>query len=322
MSRPTAGLILVVILLSHIAACGGKTPIQPPPPAAQLALTCPSEVIREATSSEGTEVHFDTPNVSGGVPPHSIQCDPGSGSIFPIGDSVVRCTASDVDGAQAACDLTVKVRVSQRLARTRFLAFGDSITAGVIRLAPLIMLGLPDAYPAQLEQLLRNRYPTQDIVVLNFGRGGETASQGVARLPGVLDAERPEVLLLLEGVNNISRLSPSSVARDLRTMVSIARQREIDVMIATLTPVRRPYTNSRPTAEDAVRNVNARILEIAAEFGLGSPVDLFGAFEADRSLLGSDGLHPTIEGYRRIAEIFNEEIVRRYDERPQSLRWR
>lgn len=319
-ARPAIAAFAILFGLMAGPGCGGKKgPIDPGPIPEQLQISCPPPLTREATTPQGTDVHFESPAPTGGQAPYTVLCEPGSGSVFALGQTIVRCTASDTARQQAACDLLVTVHASQMLTRTKFLAFGDSITAGVVRLVPLLMLGLPDAYPAKVEQMLRTRYPSQDILVANYGQGGETASEGVARLPGVLAAEQPEVLLLLEGVNNISRTSTLSIANNLRTMVSMARANNVDVIIATLTPVGPPYTNSRPTAADNVRNVNERIAIIAAEFGLGEPVDLYGLFQADMSLLGSDGLHPTADGYTRIAEAFTDAIVRRYDQRVQSL---
>ena len=112
---------------------------------------------------------------------------------------------------QASCSFPVIVRgASQTIAKTKFMAFGDSITDGAVSLAPLVMLGPPDTYPFKLEQMLRQSYPTQEIIVENEGKGGERTNQGVLRLPGLLDAKRPEVLLLLEGVNAVRALSDFS----------------------------------------------------------------------------------------------------------------
>ena len=132
-----------------------------------------------------------------------MQCDPGSSSMFAMGETAVRCTATDAEMAQASCEFGVTVRVSRTIAKTKFMAFGDSITDGAVSLAPLIMLGPPDTYPFKLEQLLLERYPSQPIVVVNEGKGGEDTRGGARRLPGVLDADKPEVLLLLEGINNL-----------------------------------------------------------------------------------------------------------------------
>ena len=68
------------------------------------------------------------PPPTGGRAPYNVQCDPGSSSIFAIGETAVRCTATDADMAQASCGFGVTVRVSQTIAKTKFMAFGDSIT--------------------------------------------------------------------------------------------------------------------------------------------------------------------------------------------------
>jgi len=144
-------------------------------------MSCPESMDREATAPNGTDVHFESPVPTGGVPPYTVQCEPGSGSTFPVGESTVRCTAVDSAAGQATCEFAVRVRVSQTLARTKYVAFGDSITEGATSLVPLIMLGAPDTYPFKLEQGLMQRYPTQAITVSNQGVGGETTVQGARR---------------------------------------------------------------------------------------------------------------------------------------------
>ena len=169
-----------------------------------------------------------------------------------------------------------------------------------------------ESYPHKLEQSLRGRYPAQEITVTNKGVGGEDPRGGVMRLPGVLDAERPDVLLLQEGTNGLMTARVIvTYATHLRTMVSLARQRQIDVIIANVLPVGPPHSDSRtrPTKPADIIQLNQRIEAIAAEFGIGPPLDLYAAFQANPSLLDFDGLHPTRAGYTRMAELFAEEIV-------------
>lgn len=276
-------------------------------------------LVREATTPQGIEVHWDAPVPTGGRQPSSIQCVPSSGSIFEVGESMVRCSATDAEMRQASCTFGVTVRVSRRLAWTRFVAFGDSITEGQVRSIGIATVVEPlESYPYKLEQTLRGRYTAQDVTVANHGRGGEEPADGVARLPGVLDAERPDVLLLQEGVNGLTTARVPSHANYLRTMVALARQRNINVIIATLLPVGPPHTDSRPTKRAAVIQLNQRIEAIAAEFGIGPPLDLYSTFEANPGLLDFDGLHPTRAGYTRIAELFAEEVIRRYDNQGQT----
>ena len=251
----------------------------------------------------------------GGRAPVGVACAPEAGSLFPIGETEVRCTAIDADTASAACGFAIRVRVSQTLLRTKFVAFGDSITDGAISLAPLIMLAGPETYPYKLEQMLLQKYPTQAFTVVNSGKGGEDTREGAARLPSVIQAEQPEVLLLLEGINHINELSNARQVSALETMVAEAQRRNVEVIIATVMPVTPAFSQYRSTTVPKIRDLNERIFQIANEHGLGNVVDLFALFEANPGLIGRDGVHPTSEGQTRIAEAFRDEIVRRYESR-------
>jgi lysophospholipase L1-like esterase len=317
--RLLSNITFLIAVLATAAACGGKNPnpIQPPPP---LEMSCPVAMVRDATTPQGTDVHFDAPAPKGGREPYNVQCDPGSSSMFAMGDTSVRCAATDADMARATCEFRVTVRASQTIKKTRFVAFGDSITQGAVSLAPLIMLGPPDTYPFKLEQMLLERYPTQSIVVVNEGFGGEDTRKGAVRLPQVLVTHKPEVLLLLEGINNLGA-STSTQATALRTMITEAKSREVDVIIATVMPVLPTWRQYQPgTTLSKIEALNMQIFALAAQYDLGLPVDLFAMFDAHPELIGSDGLHPTIEGQTRIAEAFRDEIVRRYgSDAPTSL---
>ena len=312
--RLLSNITFLIGVLATVSGCGGKTPIQPQPPT--LTLACPTGTTREATSPQGAEVHFDVPTPTGGRTPYSVQCDPRSSSVFPIGETAVRCTVTDADAAQASCGFGVTVRVSWTIAKTSFTAFGDSITAGTISLMPLVMLDGPETYPFKLEQMLLQRYPSQTISVVNRGFPGDNTRHGVRNLPAVLDMDRPEVLLLLMGVNASWQLSTAEQAANLRTMVVAAQQRGADVIIATVMPVTPEWEAKGHVGANArIRALNPRILQIARELNIEPVVDLYSLFNSNMHLLGKDGIHPTPEGQTEIAQAFRDEIVRRYDNR-------
>jgi lysophospholipase L1-like esterase len=267
---------------------------------------------REATSPQGTDVHFDTPAPTGGRPPYSVQCDPGSSTVFAIGETTVTCTATDADMTRATCGFPVTVSVSQTIAKTKFTAFGDSITDGKVSLEPLISLAGPDTYPFKLEQMLQQRYPTQSIVVVNQGVSGDDTRDGVRRLPSVLDSDDPEVLLLQMGINTINQLTIAAQVSNFRTMITMAQGRGVDVIIATIMPMLPTNKNYQPGTPGKVQALNSEIFTLALQYHLGPPVDLFSIFDANPELMGADGIHPSIEGQTRIAEAFRDEIVRRY----------
>ena len=198
------------------------------------------------------------------------------------------------------------------LGATSFLAFGDSITEGVVRLSPLIMLGPPDTYPFKLEQMLRSLYPAQAVIVVNEGKSGDDSRELAGRLPSVLDAHNPEVLLVHGGINNINGLSTATQASAFRTMILDAQGHGAEVVIATLLPMLPASSQYRATTPGKIDALNAEIFRLAGQYNL-AVVDLFAIFSANQQFMGSDGLHPSAEGQTRIAEAFRDEIVRRYE---------
>ena len=84
-------------------------------------------------------------------------------------------------------------------------------------------LDVNSAYPTKLEALLAARYRAQSLTVRNEGASGECVSAasctpaGVPRLPGVLAADMPEVLLLQEGINDVNGGRAAGAAARSRT---------------------------------------------------------------------------------------------------------
>jgi lysophospholipase L1-like esterase len=212
------------------------------------------------------------------------------------------------------------VQVPQ-LSRTRFLAFGDSFTEGEITVPTSSSLHAPQtialriipeaSYPTRLSTLLLARYSTQatSISVTNAGRSGEWAEEGARRLPGVITNVRPDVLLLLEGVNELASLGAPGVSRAsaaLDTMAKEGRNRGARVFLATLPPSRASGPRAIPNAN--IVALNDRIRTTVAGEG-AVLVDLYAALSSDVTrYIGIDGLHPTEAGYLRMAEVFFEAI--------------
>ena len=200
--------------------------------------------------------------------------------------------------------------------RTRFLAFGDSITAGTT--SPAVLRGLsagpPQSYPFNLQSLLSARFSSQAINVFNEGLPLEEASGGVRRLPVVLRNASPEVVILLHGANDLT--GPTVVARTLgflNTMTRDARFAGATVFLCTLPP-QRPG-GSRVNDPQTVANYNAGVRDLARDEGT-TLVDL--SRELDLSLIGVDGLHPTEAGYERMAQMFLAIIRSQFERAPTT----
>ena len=86
------------------------------------------------------------------------------------------------------------------------LAFGDSLTYGKGTTQD-------SAYPAVLQEL-------SGFTVINAGISGETTSEGLTRLPGLLDQYKPALVILFEGGNDILRnLSKANAKANLSQMI-------------------------------------------------------------------------------------------------------
>ena len=116
-----------------------------------------------------------------------------------------------------------------RLSRTRIVAFGDSITEGVVSTFSLqLLLDLPGSYPERLRAELTTRYRDQSIFLFNEGKAGEWAEDGKARFPDVIRQDAPEVIILMEGANDLGFLGRKGISAtigQLETMVKYARAR-------------------------------------------------------------------------------------------------
>jgi lysophospholipase L1-like esterase len=200
-----------------------------------------------------------------------------------------------------------------RIGKTRFVAFGDSLTEGVVS-APLTqaLVNIPYAYPARLADVLRARYADQaDIVVLNEGKAGEFAVDGKVRLPDAIKNDTPQVLLLMEGANDISFFGRRGVTRvvvALEDMIKDAQRRGVIVFVATLPPQRTGGLH----AEGApfIDELNVQIRKTAADEG-ATLVDVNA--QLDLSFVGQDGLHLTEAGYIRLGEIFAAAIRQAFE---------
>jgi len=156
------------------------------------------------------------------------------------------------------------------------LAFGDSITYGT---------GADggESYPARLEQLIQRP-------VVNAGIPGEVTAEGVTRLPQLLERYHPALLILCHGGNDLLRRTGEvRAAENLRTMVAMAKEQGIDVV---LLGVPKPDLSLSPPDYYA---------QIAAEFAIPYDGEALADILGDRSLK-SDYIHPNAAGYRQLAE--------------------
>lgn len=315
-----------------LTGCSSPTAPSAPPaapnPTPQLSLTCPGATSAGSLHGGPVPVSFGQPAAAGGREPIQVSCTPASGTPFPIGTTTVQCTATDAVLQTASCSFAVTVAVVPRLSHTKFLAFGDSFTAGEIgvptgqRLAdgtPVFALAVVpgNSYPTQLTTLLRARYVGQveQIAVVNAGLPGELTEDGVKRLPGVMRSAAPDVLLLLEGINDLNTYGAAGVSKaalGVDMMAKEGRYRGARVFVATLAPA---GTGPKAPPATLISQLNARIRDTARGEG-AVLVDVHAALAADIArYMGPDGLHPNAAGYQKMADTFYDAIRAAFESR-------
>lgn len=158
------------------------------------------------------------------------------------------------------------------------LAFGDSLTHGT-------GANPEDAYPARLARL--SGHP-----VVNAGVPGETTTEGVQRLPAVLDEHRPRLVVLCLGGNDmLRRLPASNTENNLRLMLQTLRSSGIPVVLVGV---------PEPKLFGGAPDFYARL---AKEFQL--PYDDTTLNDVLKNpALKSDPIHPNAAGYEIMAQQF------------------
>lgn len=206
------------------------------------------------------------------------------------------------------------------LGATRFMAFGDSITFGALSSfdGSFLIADEAGSYPRLLRTMLNAYNQPGSFAVLNYGVPGETARNGVDRLPGILGGfsnplDRPQVVMLLEGINdmNVNDASPAQVAANVLNMVQIARLFNCTVLVATMPQTyHSTYPNGEVRTQSAEKIVpfNNEVRRLLTGLQNVHIVDVYSAFGSDRSLMGADGLHPTAAGYQVMAQVFHQRI--------------
>ena len=183
------------------------------------------------------------------------------------------------------------------------VCLGDSTTAGT----PLFKSPIeapPDGEGDERSQFahwIRQKHP--DWGIFNCGVNGERTDQIAARFDRDVLAHRPDVLVVIAGVNDVYQGHGSDeVTKNLQAMYERAREAGIPVVAGSIVP----FDTATDQQNQRMRSVNDWIRRVAKREDGISYADTRAATAAadnpDRLAGSPDGLHPDIDGYRRMAE--------------------
>ncbi|OPY10079.1 MAG: Esterase TesA precursor [Syntrophaceae bacterium PtaB.Bin095] len=184
--------------------------------------------------------------------------------------------AAIVFGASLAACSSDEIRLPRLAGNAVVLAFGDSLTYGT-------GAGAEESYPVILEKMIGLR-------VVNAGVPGEVTEEGLARLLMVLEREKPALVILCHGGNDLlRRLDQQQTVRNIQAMIRLSREKGAAVVLIAV-----PSMGLSLSPPPMYREI-AKRLSVPLE-GKALPAVL-----SDASLK-SDPIHPNAAGYRRLAE--------------------
>jgi len=156
------------------------------------------------------------------------------------------------------------------------IAFGDSLTTGVGTQAEY-------SYPSVLAELSGRE-------VLNAGVSGEVTADGLVRLRSLLEETTANLLILIEGGNDILRNQDLNQSkRNLAQMIELTQSHGMDVVLVGV-PEKRLFSSSAPMYG-----------ELAEEYNLVFDGEIIGSL-IRQTKYKSDSVYFNREGYRIMAE--------------------
>jgi lysophospholipase L1-like esterase len=177
----------------------------------------------------------------------------------------------------------------------RVVFMGNSITEGWTDFFPSMFPGKP---------------------YINRGIGGQTTPQMVVRFHQDVIALKPRVVVILAGINDIAgNTGPSTlemIEDNLRAMTEMAKANGIRVVLSSVLPAYDfPWRPGMGPAQKVVA-LNAWMKNYAAKAGaiyLDYHSAMADARQGMREGLSSDGVHPTVAGYRLMAPLVEKAIA-------------
>jgi len=198
-----------------------------------------------------------------------------------------------------------------------FIAFGDSITYGMVDYKPEA-----EGYVPRLERLLKEAY-SKNMKVLNRGVPGEDTVAGLSRIERVIKEDPSLYILIMEGTNDVWHYPAWFTGLNLGQMVKISLSYRMRPLIANIIPKAfwAEYLNPR------IEEINEYITQISKEYKIPL-VDQYNAFmsypeeKGGWRALYSGHNHPNELGYQLMAEVWFDAISKlpRFREKEIKLR--
>jgi acyl-CoA thioesterase-1 len=163
---------------------------------------------------------------------------------------------------------------------------GDSLTAG-LGLSP------EQAYPALIQQKIDA--DSLDYQVVNAGVSGDTSAGGLSRLDWALEGDVRVMVVALGGNDGLRGLPAAELKKNLGTIIERVQAKHITVVLAGM--------EAPPNfGQDYIVQFHKVYPELARQYGVPLVPFLLQGVAGIDGLNQRDGIHPTAEGARTVAD--------------------
>lgn len=185
----------------------------------------------------------------------------------------------------------------RRCEKVAIVAFGDSITEGY---------ETPASFVDYWEEALRRKFPAAPLRIINSGRCGDTTFDAVDRFRRDVAAHRPDLVSVQFGINDcFSTVYRSEFRENLQWIILRIREetRAETVLVTSMLPRNENDQESLMRYYDVIRHYASEYKLPIVELDALWRRALRGERDFD-SLVLPDGIHPSDQGHRLIAEEF------------------
>ena len=163
---------------------------------------------------------------------------------------------------------------------------GDSLTAG-------LGLSTEQAFPALIQQKIDA--DGLDYQVVNAGVSGDTSAGGLSRLDWALEGDVRAMVVALGGNDGLRGLPAAELKKNLGTIIERAQAKHIGVVLAGM--------EAPPNfGQDYIVQFHKVYPELARQYGVPLVPFLLQGVAGIDGLNQRDGIHPTAEGARTVAD--------------------
>lgn len=143
---------------------------------------------------------------------------------------------------------------------------------------------------------------TTGWTIINAGIPGNTSAEGLERLPALLEQDKPKLLIVELGGNDLLRHMPQSeTISNLKAILALSKAKGVKSILVAIPEV--------SALRAAVGNLADHPLyeDIAKETATPLIADVFSDVLSDTALK-SDQIHPNAQGYGEVSKKMNESL--------------